>query len=191
MSRSNSALEITQNQIVQPTKSKSEQFQFRNYFKKISKSITNNFKGIFKLKKDYISEPESVIENQKNKKSKKKENSIYENIFHFVLFIISYIFYFASLLGCYEGEDLCSKKPLWMIFAILSLLISIIISIILFSLMIHNRVSQLNLIHFILAYILFYQYSHDTLSEDHGYYNFLFFFSFVWFSIFVEFLNFC
>jgi len=52
MSRSNSALEITQNQIVQPTKSKSEQFQFRNYFKKISKSITNNFKGIFNLKKE-------------------------------------------------------------------------------------------------------------------------------------------
>ena len=188
MNVSSTPLEITQNQIVQQTKSESEPFQIRNYFKKFSKSITNNFKSIFKLNKDYISEPESVVENQKNKKSKKKENSIYENIFHFALFIISYIFYFASLLGCYEGEDLCSKKPLWVIFAILSLLISIIISIILFSLMIHNRVSQLNLIHFIIAYILFYQYSHDTLSEDHGYYNFLFFFSFVWLSIFVELL---
>ena len=57
MNVSNTPLEITQNQIVQQTKSESEPFQIRNYFKKFSKSITNNFKSIFKLNKDYISEP--------------------------------------------------------------------------------------------------------------------------------------
>ena len=55
-----------------------------------------------------------------------------------------------------------------------------------FILILYNRVSALNLIHFIIIFVFFYQYSHETLSEDHGYYNFVGFFSILWTFILLE-----
>ena len=55
-----------------------------------------------------------------------------------------------------------------------------------FILILYNRVSALNLIHFIIIFVFFYQYSHETLSEDHGYYNFVGFFSILWIFILLE-----
>ena len=69
---------------------------------------------------------------------------------------------------------------------ITTLIISILINFFMFILILYNRVSALNLIHFIIIFVFFYQYSHETLSEDHGYYNFVGFFSILWIFILLE-----
>ena len=151
-------------------------FEFRNFFKKIKKSIVDNCQNILKPKEHYVNEPEF----NKDKKNNKKKKSIYIHILHVILFFISYFFYFISLRGCYDGEDMCSHGQTWIIIDLIELLISISINVVLFFFMIFNKVSSLNLIHFIIIFILFYEYSHETISEDHGYYNFVAFFSLLW-----------
>ena len=164
-----------------------EYFTFRNYFMKFRQYLANTCQKIFKSKKKYVKEPE-IDKNTNNNKNIKNKRSKLISVIHTSIFFISYIFYFLSLEGCYEGEDLCSMKQFWMVRIIIELIISIIINVIMFTLIIYNKVSALNLIHFIIIFIFFYQYSHETLSDDHGYYNFISFFSLLWILIILELL---
>ena len=190
-------INITQNK-------KQEYFGIRNCFKKIKKNISDKFKNTFESKKYYVNEPEVISKNKNsinnninnnninnNNNNKEKKNitkQIIIHITHVIIYFISYCFYFLSLKRCFEGEDICTSKLGWIIIAIIELIISLIINAVLFILMIYNKVSPLNLIHFIIVFILFYQYSNDTISEDHGYYNFVAFFSLLWLIILLELL---
>ena len=154
-------------------------FEFQNFFKKIRRKIDVNCKNCFKKNPIYINEPNS----KRNHKVKKVRKTIFNEIISIILFMISYFFYFLSLKRCYDGEDACPSNTSWITFIIVTCSISIVINTVLFALMIYNKISSLNLIHFTIIYILFYVYSHDAICEDHGYYNFVAFFSLLWFSI--------
>ena len=178
-------MNVTTSSIDFSNKNKNEHFTYRNYFKKFKQYLTNTFQKIFITKKKYVKEPEIVKITNNTKKIKNKRSKLI-CLVHTSIFFISYIFYFLSLEGCYEGEDLCSIDQFWMIRFIIELVISIIINVVMFTLIIYNKVSALNLIHFIIVFIFFYQYSHETLSDDHGYYNFVGFFSLLWILILIE-----
>ena len=154
-------------------------FEFQNFFKKIRRKIDVNCKNFFKKNPKYINEPNS----KRNHKVKNVRKAIFNEIISIILFMISYFFYFLSLKRCYDGEDACPSNTSWITFIIVTCSISIVINAVLFALMIYNKISSLNLIHFTIIYILFYVYSHDAICEDHGYYNFVAFFSLLWFSI--------
>ena len=159
-------------------------FVIRNNFKKIKNSVGNTFKKLFKTRKNYVKEPEIVSKRSNNKRTSPRSKFI--RILHTCIFFISYLFYFLSLKGCYDGEDICTYNQLWIVGVVTNLIISIIINFFMFILILYNRVSALNLIHFIIIFVFFYQYSHETLSEDHGYYNFVGFFSILWIFILLE-----
>ena len=90
-------------------------------------------------------------------------------------------------MGCNEGEDICTSKHVtWIKVVIVELIISIIIASISIILTIYNKVSPLNLIHFMIMFLFFYEYSNGSIAEDHGYYNFVSFFMLVWFIILIE-----
>ena len=166
-----------------PNAKQTEYFGYRNYSKKIKKYIRDKCNKMFKPKTSYVKEPEPGVKNEKDKidkKDRKKKIPLWNHILHICLFFISYFLYFISLERCYDGEDICSNNQFWVARVVITLVISIIINSILFILLIFNKVSPLNLIHFIIIFILFYQYSHETLSDDHGYYNFVGFFSLLW-----------
>ena len=154
-------------------------FGMRNFFKKIKKYVFNKSNKNLNTKKEFSKLPEPEIKNIKIK----KKRTTRANIIHIVLFFISYIFYYISLDRCYDGEDVCTTNPGWIATILVTLFTSIIINIILFLLIIYNKVSPLNLVHFIIVFIIFYQISHETISEDHGYYNFVGFFSLLWLFI--------
>lgn len=154
-------------------------FEFQNFFKKIRRKIDVNCKNCFKKNPKYINEPNS----KRNHKVKNVRKAIFNEIISIILFMISYFFYFLSLKRCYDGEDTCPSNTSWITFIIVTCSISIVLNVVLFALMIYNKISSLNLIHFTITYILFYAYSHDAICEDHGYYNFVAFFSLLWFSI--------
>ena len=154
-------------------------FEFRNFFKKIKKFIKDKASKIFKPKKKFVKEPEP---GEKNKNINFKK-PYWIHIIHVISFFIAYLFYYLSLNRCYDGEDVCSTRPIWLVSILITLIISIIISSVLFLMMIYNKVSALNLIHFIVIFIFFYKISHETLSDDHGYYNFVGYFSLLWLII--------
>ena len=159
---------------------KANYFEFRNFFKKIKRFITDKTNKIFKPKKKFVKEPEP---GDKNKNVKTKKRPYWIHIIHVILFFIAYLFYFISLNRCFDGEDVCSTRPNWLVLILVTLTISIIISSVLFLMMIYNKVSSLNLVHFIIIFIFFYKFSHETLSDDHGYYNFVGYFSLLWLII--------
>ena len=94
----------------------------------------------------------------------------------FILFFLSYFFFFLSLERCLEGEDNCCMKFTWMIIKVIEESISCILTIILFEFMILNKISKLHLLHFIIVYFCFYLYSNGIDFDDHGYYNIKYFF---------------
>ena len=100
----------------------------------------------------------------------------YTNEMAFFLYLIVYFFYFLSLEKCLEGEGPCSTKSGWMRKKIFEESISIFLSLILFELMLLNKISKFHLIHYAIVFVLSYLYSHDITFDDHGYYNIKFFF---------------
>ena len=112
------------------------------------------------------------------------------NVLIFILFTLSYFFYFLSLEKCFEGEGSCCRKHKWMKKKVIEELISIFLTIILLELIIVNKISKLHIIHFIIAYIFFYNYSNGIDFDDHGYYNikYFFFYSYI-FSCYIIFLK--
>ena len=167
-------------------------FEIKNYYESIKKIISDKFTKKFKSNKYYeeVSEVNEKIPKGKNTKIDNKEKpnkkSFCINLLHVIIFFISYVIYFISLKPCYEGEDICTLDVSWIAFIIITTCISVIINAIMFILLILNKASSLNLIHFILVFIFFYQYSHQTISEDHGYYNFIAFFCLLWVAIICE-----
>ena len=133
-------------------------YRNRNLFKWIKKNIINNCKKLCNPRTKYVKDPE--LDNNKNKNSDSKivnkKTTIITHISHFFLFFLTYLFYFLSLRS-----------------------ISIILTI-------YNKVSPLNLIHFMIMFLFFYEYSNGSIAEDHGYYNFVSFFMLVWFIILIE-----
>ena len=95
------------------------------------------------------------------------------------LFLLSYFLFYLSLEKCFEGEDICCMKFKWMKKKIIEESISIILVVILFQLMIRSIISKLHLIHFSIAFILFYVYSHGITFDDHGLYNIKFYFTII------------
>ena len=164
-------------------------FRSRNLFKWMKKSLINNCKKLCNPSTKYVKDPELENNRGKNRESEivNKKATIYTYISHFLLFFFSYLFYFLSLRGCTEGEDICTSKHItWIKIVIVELIISIIIGAISLILTIYNKVSSLNLIHFIIIFLLLYEYSNGTIAEDHGYYNFVGYFSLVWLIILIE-----
>ena len=88
---------------------------------------------IFKPKKKFVKEPEP---GDKNKNVKTKKRPYWIHIIHVILFFIAYLFYFISLNRCFDGEDVCSTRPNWLVLILVTLTISIIISSVLFLMMI-------------------------------------------------------
>ena len=104
---------------------------------------------------------------------------IYKNYFNlliFLLFFFSYYLYFLSLERCFEGEDNCCKKSKWMKKKVIEESLSCFLTIILFQLLWKSKITKLHIIHFIIAFLLFYIYSHGIKFDDHGYYNIKFYF---------------
>ena len=99
-----------------------------------------------------------------------------KNIICFFIFIICYYLYYLSIERCYEGNDGCVKKMRWIALKVVQEVISCIIVSILFELMFYKIISKLHLIHFAIAFIFFYQYSHGMDFDDHGYFNFIAYF---------------
>ena len=95
-----------------------------------------------------------------------------KNKFAFVLFFISYYFFFLSLEKCLEGEDICCQKVKWIKKKIIQEIISCIIISILFELIILKMVSKFHLFHFLVVFYSFYRYSYGNTFDDHGDYNF-------------------
>ena len=107
---------------------------------------------------------------------KKNLKSIMRKGFIFISFFLIYLFYFFSLEGCYEGEGHCTRHVDWITFKIKEEIISIVINFIMFQLMIFKKISKLHLVHYVIIFGIFYSYSHGMQFEDHGYFNFIFYF---------------
>ena len=97
--------------------------------------------------------------------------TIFFNIIGFLLFIISYYFYYLSLQKCLKGDNICSQKWDWIKTKIIQLIHSTFIIIILLILIFHNLISKFHIIHFLLTFTAFYYYSHSIYFHDHGAYN--------------------
>lgn len=104
-------------------------------------------------------------------KTKSKSNSTINNGIAIFFFVVSYYFYYLSLEKCFIGEGECSLRWNWILKKIIQLVISILIILILILLIIYNIISKLHLIHLIITFFLFYEYSHSTYFHDHGGFN--------------------
>ena len=89
------------------------------------------------------------------------------------------MFYLLSLEACYEGEGPCSFKVGWIKRKLIEELISCILLTIMIQLIILKTITKKHLIHIIIVFIFFYLYSHGMIFEDHGYFNFLYYFMIV------------
>ena len=133
------------------------------------KDLMDNIKNI-----PIIESNEIIVKDSKYYKAKFK--NLLKKGPIFIAFLLAYLLYFFSLEGCYEGEGTCTLYIDWIYLKVSEEVISIIIMIIIIQLMIFKIISKIHLIHFIIIFIIFYKYSHGGLFEDHGYFNFFFYF---------------
>ena len=92
------------------------------------------------------------------------------------LFLISYLYYYLSLEACLKGEEKCSLLYKWQLVKVYQEVKSCFIMAFILELIFYKLLSKLHLVHFFSVFILFYEYSHGMTFEDHGYYNFIYFF---------------
>jgi len=97
-------------------------------------------------------------------------------LFIFVGFTLIYLFYFLSLEECTEGIDICCVKFIWIEKKIQEEIISCLLMEIMLQLMLFKIISKKHLIHIIIFFTIFFVYSHGLSFQDHGYFNFLYFF---------------
>ena len=128
--------------------------------KKVIKKGVGPNKKIFRVKKGKV-----------NDKRKKRIKNIFLDIFALFLFITSYYFYYLSLEKCFDGVDKCTSRLNWIKLKIIQLIISTFIIIILMLSIINKIISKFHLLHFSLAFVIFYFYSHSSYYEDHGGFN--------------------
>ena len=126
-----------------------------------------------------IKEKNHLIINYNNikycKKNKIKIDSS-KNKYLIICFIFIYFLYLFSLEGCYEGEDICSTKIIWITSKIVEEIISCLIMEIMLELIIFKIISRLHLIHILIVFPLFFYYSHGVVFDNHGYFNFIYYF---------------
>ena len=143
--------------------------RFENYNKLSSNN--NSEKTIFQ--KNEIIADESIIKNCKN------YNKLLQKLFKYlispIIFVIIYLLYFLSLEDCREGLENCSHKLRWIELKIKEEIISCLLLEIMIQSIILKILSKKNLIHIIIIFFIFFEYSHGLNFFDHGYYNFFFY----------------
>ena len=102
--------------------------------------------------------------------------NIIKELIGLFLFLFSYIYYYLSLETCLRGQEICSLLVQWQFTKIYQELKSCLLMAFILELIFYKLISKLHLIHFFLIFFVFYKYSHGTEFEDHGYYNFIYFF---------------
>ena len=105
------------------------------------------------------------------------KNKIFKNIIIFFLFFLSYYLYYLSLEKCTIGFDICCRKRKWIKKKLIQIILSSIISSILYIFIFFGLISTKHLIHFIIVFIIFYKFSNGKDFDDHGFYNFIGYFS--------------
>ena len=108
--------------------------------------------------------------------NKKNIYKLYNNALIICLFLLSYYLYYLSLEKCLEGEGTCSMRLRWMKLKVIEEIISCFLTVLLLELIFFKKASKLHVIHFIITYCLFYNYSNGIDFDDHGYYNIKYFF---------------
>ena len=114
-----------------------------------------------------------------------------------ISFFLSYLLFFFSLEKCNLGIGGCSREVIWMIIKIIELIISCLIMSILIELIFFKLISKLHLLHIIIIFIFFYEYSHGLDFHDHGLFNLIGYFSlliiillfFIPFNLFLYFIK--
>ena len=107
---------------------------------------------------------------------KEKIRKFIKQILILIMFGLSYWFYYISLEPCLDGLGRCSSYIDWMKKKIIEEIISCILLTIMIQLIILKVVSKMHLIHTIIAFVFFHSYNHGMDFEDHGYFNFFFYF---------------
>ena len=105
-----------------------------------------------------------------------KKIKIIKELVGLIVFLIAYINYYLSLESCLSGVEICSLLFDWQMIKIYQELKSCFLIVFILELIFYKVISKFHLIHFLLSFLVFFEYSHGTDFEDHGYYNFTFFF---------------
>ena len=105
------------------------------------------------------------------------KNKIFKNIIIFFLFFLSYYLYYLSLEKCTIGFDICCRKRKWIKKKLIQIILSSIIASILYVFIFFGLISTKHLIHFITVFKIFYKLSNGKDFDDHGFYNFIGYFS--------------
>ena len=108
--------------------------------------------------------------NNKNRKGLKKYYN-YKQFIILIFFFLTYLLFLLSLEKCYLGIDLCPGRFDWMKLKVIELIISCIILSILIEFMIYGIISRINIIHVIIIFFSFYEYSHGLDFDNHGLFN--------------------
>lgn len=85
----------------------------------------------------------------------RKYKNIIKHILIFIMFILSYYFYYLSLESCFDGEGPCSSYINWIKTKIKQELISCLLLSILLQLILNNKISIFHLIHIIVIFFFF------------------------------------
>ena len=112
----------------------------------------------------------NIYENNNNCNYKPK----YKNLLILIYNLLAFFFYFLSLEGCFESEEVCI--PLLSTMFLVRLLIygiifSLMMSIEIF-LVIHKKIKVFHVLYVIIFYTLIYMYDHGSKLDYHGTYNF-------------------
>ena len=118
---------------------------------------------------------------------KEKLKKLFKKTPLFIAFLLVYLLYFLSLEGCYEGEGICTTQIDWIFLKVKEEVISCFIMSILLQLIFFKIIPKIHSIHFIIVFIFFFNYSHGMTFDDHGYFNFIFYFIIIGVIIFILF----
>ena len=75
------------------------------------------------------------------------------------------------------GFDICCLKKEWIKNKLIQIILSSIIESILYVLIYFKLISKKHFIHFIVVFVIFYKFSHGKDFDNHGFFNFIGFFS--------------
>ena len=88
--------------------------------------------------------------------NKNKIKSLIKQIFIFIIFGLSYYFYFLSLESCFDGEGPCTTYIDWIKKKVFQEIISCVLLIMMIQLIILNKISKKHLIHIIIIFFFFF-----------------------------------
>ena len=109
------------------------------------------------------------------KLNKKKIKLFINNYSAGFIYAISYIIYLFSLEGCFKGDDICGNNMKWIYIKLTQIIISSEIIVYLIVRILFYKSPKIHLIHLVIVFLLFYQYSHNYYFYDHGMYNIIVF----------------